>query len=66
MTKKIVASLAALLLLASVSRYAFAQDTNTAAAGTNAPAAAPPADTGPKPDPAGILTGGTADAQSPA
>jgi Amt family ammonium transporter len=48
-----------------------AEDTNasTAAAGTNAVAGAtnaPPADTGPKPDPAGTATGMSVDAQSPA
>ena len=44
-----------------------AEDTNTPAAGTNAVAAAtaPPADTGPKPDPAGTATGMSVDAQSP-
>jgi ammonium transporter, Amt family len=48
-----------------------AEDTNTpAAAATNAVAAtatnAPAADTGPKPDPAGLATGMSVDAQSPA
>jgi Amt family ammonium transporter len=45
-----------------------AEDTNTPAVGTNAVAAAatPPADTGPKPDPAGTATGMSVDAQSPA
>jgi ammonium transporter, Amt family len=44
-----------------------AEDTNAPTAGTNAVAAAtaPPADTGPKPDPAGTATGMSVDAQSP-
>src|SRR5712671_6813802 len=44
-----------------------AEDTNAPAATTNAPpAAAAPADTTPKPDPAGLTTGMSVDAQSPA
>src|SRR5437667_10827418 len=40
-----------------------AADSTNAPAGTNAPAAAAPADTTPKPDPAGTATGASADAQ---
>ena len=62
MIKKITILVASLHLFAFVGAYA--QDTN-APAGTNAPAAAAPADTGPKPDPAGTATGLSVDAQSP-
>ena len=47
----------------STSRAADAADTN-APAGTNAPAAAAPADTGPKPDPSGQATGASSDGAS--
>ncbi|MGH7968200.1 MAG: ammonium transporter, partial [Limisphaerales bacterium] len=53
--------LIATLLSAAVSFTSRAQD--AAAATTNAPAAAAPADTAPKPDPAGIATGAAADVQ---
>ena len=62
MTSRLVSSLAALLLLSAC--LARAEDTNSAAAGTNAVAAAPaaPADTGPTPDPNGTKTGAASDA----
>jgi Amt family ammonium transporter len=44
---------------------ATATDTNAPAAVTNAAAASQPADTGPKPDPAGTTTGLSSDAQAP-
>src|SRR5882724_12833561 len=65
--------LGALLATCFCSLARAADDTNAAAAGTNAMAAMPgmatnaaPADTGPKPDPAGTATGMSVDAQSPA
>jgi Amt family ammonium transporter len=60
--KKTLISLGLLTLLAGSSLLA--QDTNTPAA-TNTPPAAAPADTGPKPDPAGTATGLSVDAQAP-
>ncbi len=61
MIKNLIACTTALLLLGT--SLARAQSTNAPVA-TNAPAAAPPAaaDTGPKPDPAGIATGAAGDA----
>src|SRR5258707_3258317 len=72
MTKKTVCIIA--MLAACCWSTLRAEDTNApaAAAGTNAMAGmamatnAPPADTGPKPDPAGTATGMSVDAQSPA
>src|SRR5882724_166554 len=64
--------LGALLATCFCSLARAADDTNAAAAGTNAMAAMPgmatnaaPADTGPKPDPAGTATGMAVDASSP-
>jgi Amt family ammonium transporter len=53
---------AAMLTTCCISTLRAADSTN-APAGTNAPAAAAPADTTPKPDPAGTATGASADAQ---
>src|SRR5437588_6111946 len=61
MTKQII-FLAAMLTTCCISTLRAADSTN-APAGTNAPAAAAPADTTPKPDPAGTATGASADAQ---
>src|SRR5580765_3126950 len=60
MTKQIIL-LAAMLTTCCISTLR-APDAANAPAGTNAPAAAP-ADTRPKPDPAGTATGASADAQ---
>jgi Amt family ammonium transporter len=66
MIKKFTISIAAAILFVSVGlTHIRAQDTNMAGMATNAPAAAAPADTGPKPDPAGTATGLSVDAQSP-
>ncbi|HVV73745.1 MAG TPA: ammonium transporter [Verrucomicrobiae bacterium] len=61
--KAFVTALAALLL--TTASLVQAQDTNSAAPATNAAAVTPPADSGPKPDPAGTATGLAVDAQSP-
>ncbi|MFO1476292.1 MAG: ammonium transporter [Verrucomicrobiota bacterium] len=62
MTKKffLLLGACALISLAGISRAA-ADDTNSMAGMTNAPAEAAPADTGPKPDPAGTATGMASD-----
>jgi len=62
MTKKIITSLTALLLLLSVCRPILAQTTNAPAATAPAAAAAAPAPAAPTPDPQGYNTGAGSDA----
>jgi Amt family ammonium transporter len=64
MTKKLVCIIA--VLAACCWSNLRAEDTNAPAAAAAATTNAPPADTGPKPDPAGTATGMSVDAQSPA